>query len=327
MGFRDWISENIIDIGAAQPGAPGGGNAGAAGGGTAPGRASPAPARPVAPGEVPVHPTGKTVAQIAREVPRPRIDPEALASGEKPSMSFDQVYRAAGVPSPPHGFDIFKVEQLLASERLKTLSPEAKSAAVLVALDAQGVKIEDVIKDAVTRDKALDAFEQFQLKKLIELQGRVESEAKRLQGEIEQFIRQRHQAIEANQKKLKSYEQEISAWRRQKGLEEQRLYSVVAHFTSSNPITMARTVTSLEPAEETPEAGPAAPVSAAGLSGAAGGSGGASAGPQPPPAAKTRERDPLEAACEGLPPVTDLSDFGDDPGATPTDPASGPARI
>lgn len=240
MGFKDWFSENILDLREGGKAAPPAGQG-------APG--SP-PAAEAGTASVSVQATGKTVAQVAREVPRPRIDPSLVRTDEKPTLSFDQVYRAAGVAVPPHSYDVFKVEALLQNERLKPLTPEARSAAVLVALDAQGVKIEEVIRDAVQRDKALDAFEQFQLRKLVELQTKVEDENKRLQQEIETFIKTRHQAIEANQQRARKFQQEIQEWRRQKGLEENRLFQVVAHFTSSNPITLSRTVSNMPPPEE-----------------------------------------------------------------------------
>ncbi len=244
MGLKDWFSEHIVDIGATKADAPG-----------EPAEPSESPAgSPARTGAAPVRATPRTVAQVVREVPRPQIDARLVKEAEeKPSISFDLVYRAAGVAVPLHGYDTFKVEALLGNERLKALTPESKSAAVLVALDAQGVKIEDVIKDAVTRDKALDAFEQFQLKKLVELQGKIEAEAKRLQDEIEQFIKQRHAAIEANRQKLQAFQKELDTWRRQKTLEERRLYSVIAHFTTSNPVTLSRTVSALPEAENEPE--------------------------------------------------------------------------
>src|ERR1035438_7510177 len=76
----------------------------------------------------------------------------------------DEIYHAAEIQAPAHGYTITKVTEMLQSERIRTLPAEVKKNSVLLALDAAGVKIEEVIEDAVKRDRALDGFERVQQK-------------------------------------------------------------------------------------------------------------------------------------------------------------------
>ena len=70
--------------------------------------------------------------------------------------------QAAEIRPPAHGFTIFKIADMLKSEHIRSLPVEIKRSSVLLALDAAGVKLQDVIEDAVRRDRALDTFETVQ---------------------------------------------------------------------------------------------------------------------------------------------------------------------
>src|SRR5438477_460375 len=60
--------------------------------------------------------------------------------------SFDQIYDAAEIHSPAHGFTIMKVGEMLHSEHIRNLPKEVKRSSVLVALEASGAAIQDVIE-------------------------------------------------------------------------------------------------------------------------------------------------------------------------------------
>jgi hypothetical protein len=68
---------------------------------------------------------------------------EAAAGGE-----------AAEVRTPAHGFTIFEIADVLKSEHIRSLPVEIKRSSVLLALDAAGVKVDEIIQDAIRRDCA-----------------------------------------------------------------------------------------------------------------------------------------------------------------------------
>ncbi len=82
------------------------------------------------------------------------------------SIAFDKVFEAAGVKPPPHGWTIEKLEELLKTEQYKSMDRAAAQKAVLGILQAQKAAVEDLVKDAIARDQALEAFEGFARKKM-----------------------------------------------------------------------------------------------------------------------------------------------------------------
>ncbi len=120
--------------------------------------------------------------------------------------NFDEIYRAADVHPPSHGYTIMKVAQMLQSERIRSLPTEVKKNSVLLALDAAGVKIEEVVEDAIKRDRALDAFERIQQRTLDELQALKQKENNEIQAEIDRLVQEHNQRIQANEDEVEERE-------------------------------------------------------------------------------------------------------------------------
>ena len=75
------------------------------------------------------------------------------------SLSFDQIYQAAAVKPPRLAWGILKVADMVNSAHLSGMSPEAKRCSLLMALEAAGAEIEDLLQDAVVRQRALNDYE------------------------------------------------------------------------------------------------------------------------------------------------------------------------
>ena len=91
----------------------------------------------------------------------PLADPmhDGVASFPVELARVEDIYRTAGIMNPRSGYSIGKVIEMLNSEHTRELSKEAKRAAVLMALDAAGVPIDEVLQDAKARQDALDSYE------------------------------------------------------------------------------------------------------------------------------------------------------------------------
>ncbi len=85
----------------------------------------------------------------AREVPTFQVE----------LLPVEDVYQSAGILDPRRGYSVLKVVEMLKSQHLRGLSAEMKRAAVLMALDAAGVSIDQIQRDAKLRQDALDAYE------------------------------------------------------------------------------------------------------------------------------------------------------------------------
>jgi hypothetical protein len=84
------------------------------------------------------------------------------------SVDFEKVFQAAGVKPDPNGWTIERLKELLGTEPFKNLDRSAAQKALLAKLAEEKVQVEDLVKDAVARDRALDAFATFVRKKMDE---------------------------------------------------------------------------------------------------------------------------------------------------------------
>jgi hypothetical protein len=187
--------------------------------GTAPGGAAPTPAQ--------------TIAEIAAAV---NVAPAFKQPVSNPA-AFEQIYEAAEIRPPTHGFTIFKVADMLKSEHIRSLAVEIKRSSVLLALDAAGVPLQDVIQDAVKRDRALDTFESVQQKALEQLEARKAEENLKLQEEADRILNELRARIQSNNDEVAKERERMHTWRLQKQQEEQRIADAIAPFVSDNPIT------------------------------------------------------------------------------------------
>jgi hypothetical protein len=175
----------------------------------------------------------QTVAQIAAGVAtEPKFTgPVANAS------SFDEIYQAAEIPAAPQGYSILKVAEMLQSEHIRSMTTDVKRSTVLVALDAAGVDIKDVIQDAVRRDKALDGYERVQERAITELEARKNQENAQIQAELDKYVAEQRAKIQSNNDDVTREKERFFGWRLKKQQEEKKIADAVAPFVTENPIT------------------------------------------------------------------------------------------
>jgi hypothetical protein len=101
-------------------------------------------------------------------------------------LPLEEIYIAAGIVSPRRGYTIKKVMEMLHSEHLSALSKEMRRASVMMALDAAGISVEEVLRDAQVRLEAIKSYEAEQ-KTLCEAEwARKAEEHVQLKAELEQ---------------------------------------------------------------------------------------------------------------------------------------------
>jgi hypothetical protein len=164
---------------------------------------------------------------------------QAMAKSAAP-LGMAEIYAAADIPAPASGYTILKVAEMLQSPHIKDLPAEVKKSSILVALDAAGVKVQQLVEDAVRRDKALDTFERLQQKQVEEFEATKLDENRKHQAELDKLVADLKAKIEANQKAVTQRREAFQAWRIQKQLEEQRIADTVGHFVTENPISTSR---------------------------------------------------------------------------------------
>ena len=152
-------------------------------------------------------------------------------------MSFDEIYAAAEIPAPSHGYTILKIAQMLENVHIKELPVEVKRSSVLVALDAAGVKVQEVVEDAIRRDKALDTFERVQQKQVEDFEASKLEENRKIQAELDKLAAEYKAKIQANNASVTERKEAFYTWKVEKQKMEQKIADAVSPFVTENPIT------------------------------------------------------------------------------------------
>jgi len=175
----------------------------------------------------------QTVADIASST---AVEPKFTNPVTNPAF-FDEIYKAAEIPPAPQGYSILKVAEMLQSEHIRSMPVDVRRSSVLVALDAAGVHIKDVIQDAVRRDRALDTYERVQEKAVNQLESQKTQENAQIQADIDKYVAEQRAKIQANNEEVTREKERFFGWRLKKQQEEKKISDAVAPFVTENPIT------------------------------------------------------------------------------------------
>ena len=174
-------------------------------------------------------------AEVAQAAPPRRVARSEVPAGVE---DFSAVYKEAGIALPPHGYGVDRVAEMLAGKRLAALGREVKATAVLAALEAARVDVQDVIEDGIRRDKALDAFEAAKEREVVEKKAQNEARMQSLRKDLDELLRKINAEIEKLKQESTQVETEFAHLQVRKRQEEQRLFDVIAHFVEgANPIS------------------------------------------------------------------------------------------
>ena len=119
----------------------------------------------------------KPNSQSAQSATAPRAD----------LLSYEDIYHAAGILNPPSGYGIQKVVDMLNSERLRDMAKDVKRSSVLMALDAAGTSLDDLLRDATRRQQALDSYESSRRKQLEEFEAHKSQENAQIEAELDRL--------------------------------------------------------------------------------------------------------------------------------------------
>ena len=161
-------------------------------------------------------------------------------------LSYEDIYRAAGVLSPASGYSINKVVDMLESDHIRGLSKEIKRASVLMALDASGTPVEDLLKDASRREQALNSYEAGQQDKLKEFEARKAQENVQIQAEIDRLTAHYAERIKNNQELVAREKEALRNWQMVKQQESQRISEVI-ELCSKRPAPASEPNASAQP--------------------------------------------------------------------------------
>lgn len=197
------------------------------------------------PAAVPAAPPADVRAGVPPQAPppEPEVTLDEAALGQAPAgedWALEQVFSSAGIQPPAHGFTVYRLIEMLEGEEFRDLDAPTRAkviAGVLKRLPTGAVEVEDIVRDAAARDRALDAFERFLADRVVRQEREAEERNAALQQQIDELTIANTQLMDANRAAVAQEQARLERWRARKREEEDRLFTAVALFVEHNPVT------------------------------------------------------------------------------------------
>ena len=171
---------------------------------------------------------------------KPNVPAEEPVRGTRGDLlSYDDIYHAAGILSPRSGYGIHKVVEMLNSERIRELPPEIKRASVLMALDAAGASVDDLLQDASRRQQALNSYEEGKRKQTEEFEAHKSQENAQIQAELDRLTAHYAERLQQNHDQVAQEKETLHNWQMAKQHESQRINEVIELCAKHAPETSA----------------------------------------------------------------------------------------
>ena len=196
---------------------------------------------------------GTTQGAVARakedSVPPEPVSPPASRSEGATAlahiMPFEEIYRNASFKQPKVAYDILKVAEMVNSQHVAGLSVEAKRCAVLMALDVAGVETEDLLQDAMARQRALNDYEEALQNALREFELTKNRENAEIQAELDRLSARYMARIQANVDEVARQQDAHRVWQREKQQESQCIAEAASFCTPQSGVNSANSLSSV----------------------------------------------------------------------------------
>ena len=116
-----------------------------------------------------------------------------------------------------------------------------KRSSLLMALEAAGVQVDEVLQDATLRQRAISSYEAIQRKHLEEYEARKAQENCAIQAEAERVAAEYAVRISGNLDEVSGEKESFRKWQARKQHEAQGIADAVALCVTQNSATNART--------------------------------------------------------------------------------------
>jgi hypothetical protein len=141
--------------------------------------------------------------------------------------SFEEIYHKSVIKkaasTPTSAWNILKIAEMANNGHLQGLSPAAKHSALMMALEAAGVAVEDMLQDAVQRQRVLNEYEDAQRRRLEAFQTAQHHEKDRLAAEMDAMCAQYRMRIAAAGQAVERERDLFREWQERKETEHRRI--------------------------------------------------------------------------------------------------------
>jgi hypothetical protein len=148
-------------------------------------------------------------------------------------LSYDDIYRAAGLLQARSGCEINKVVDMLHCDRMQGVPEEIKRASVLMAIETAGASAADILNHARERQQALAEYEAGQRKQLENFEAHKAKENAQIEMEMARVATHYAERIKMNLDQVAAEKELLHNWQMAMQHESQRIAEVVE--LCSNP--------------------------------------------------------------------------------------------
>ncbi|HRH46225.1 MAG TPA: hypothetical protein PKY82_31565 [Pyrinomonadaceae bacterium] len=177
-------------------------------------------------------PTPNTVAEVAESVPPPQFT-QSSTSTDYSNRPFADIYKEARVDES--SFTVDKLFSLLQDPSLKDQPLSTKTLVLKMALKAQNVEPTVPVTDAVTRDRALDAYQ----KMLNTLAAQTETEnsqkIQQINDEVRKYLEAKNAEMDALRTQTAEIKRQAESFASRRLQEEQRLAEIILPLLEGQP--------------------------------------------------------------------------------------------
>jgi hypothetical protein len=154
--------------------------------------------------------------------------PDSLDKGPRKSAppsppAFEQIYQSAAVKPPKLAYGIQKVAEMGNSAHLAGMSPVFRRKALLMALEASGTDVGEVLNDVMTRQRALKEYEESYLEKVNQFEAAQTEQIRLQKAESDRIASQFKARIDASLEEVERWHAGFREWQKNKQQELQRL--------------------------------------------------------------------------------------------------------
>jgi hypothetical protein len=117
---------------------------------------------------------------------------------------------------------------MMNSQHISSLSPDGRRSALMMALEAVGAEVEDLLQDAVVRQRALKDYEDRQQERLRRFEAEKAEENRKLQSELERLTGEFMSRMQKNVDEVAREQDQFRAWQRKKNQEAHHIADAAA---------------------------------------------------------------------------------------------------
>jgi hypothetical protein len=150
----------------------------------------------------------------------PRTEPAGVSPK---SSGFEQIYQTAAVKPPRAAYSILQVAEMTNSPHLAGMAPEMRRCALWMALDAAHMDPDQLLQDAMLRQRALNDHEDALAERLRSFETVKADENRAIQAELDRITSQHVARIQTNLDAVAHAQDDLQSWQERKRQECQRI--------------------------------------------------------------------------------------------------------